>query len=104
MTVRFAVAVSLRLGVGCDGSLQGESAHHVVGDGEPEQRDTGFLLAAHRQLAQTHAAPVSVEALYLRALAVHVLADLARHAFAPIRHAGTVVLARRIRIGAVLAL
>src|ERR1700736_3941704 len=91
-------------GTGDEVPLESKRAQHVVGEGEPEEHGTGLVFAAHGQLAQTHASRVGVEALRFGALPIHHLAGLARHAFAPIRHARAIVLARRVRIGAVLAL
>src|SRR6266849_3699396 len=87
----------LRLGV------QGEEAHHVASDREPQQMDAGLDLAAQRELAQAHAAGMGIDAFVLGAQSVERLAFLvflALHALTPIRDADTVIFLRRIGVGA----
>src|SRR5271168_5048607 len=90
---------------GCERfGTQGEEAHHVVCDGEPQQMDAGLELAAQGELAQTHAAGMGIDAFVLAAQPIEGLAFLALHALAPVRNANTVTFLWGIRVGAMLGL
>ena len=76
---------------------------NIVGHGVPSEHDGGLGEAAHGELPQALLAEPGIDAFVDRTLAIGRLAGVARHALAPGRHARLVVLARRERVGFMIA-
>ena len=96
-TIEFAAWFS------CRDRSQSVTGEDVVGQGEPMQDGEHFHAPANSELAQAPIAQAGIDALAWCASLVDVLAVRALHPSAPSRHSRTVVSARRIGIGLVLA-
>src|SRR3954469_16303042 len=84
-------------------SQQAFAGKDVVGEGVPAQYAENLFAATDEELAQAPVAEVGIDAFARGAPLVNAFAVRALHPSAPRRHAGSVVGARSIRIGLVLA-